>query len=78
MVPVSKKHDVGVMNGGETEDDSMASSLANGKEVEIKSENDNFEGKKLMNDWLQELEIQTCECDSRSLLQGPQFSLDFT
>ena len=26
-------------------------------------------------DWLQELEIQTCECDSRSLLQGPQFSL---
>jgi hypothetical protein len=65
------------MDDGE-KDDSMASSLANGKEVEVKSENNNFEGQKLMNDWLQELEIQTCECDSRSLLQGPQFSLDFT
>jgi len=76
VVP-ARKHDVGAMDGGE-QDDSMASSLANGKEVEVKSENDNFEGQKLMNDWLQELEIQTCECDSRSLLQGPQFSLDFT
>merc|ERR1711972_320505 len=68
----SKKQDDGVMDAGDESEDSMVNSIRN------KVKNEKVDCPKGENDWLKELEIQTCECDSRSLLQGPQFSIDFT